>query len=237
VIWQNEPIYAPDKHPKIFSILVSNLPRYLTFRTFHIFSLFVQIRSAYSKYMNRFSLCILSIKTDSFCIFSVYELQNFFRRFTSFHVFSVYVQILFVYSQCTNRFILRILSICTDSLRILGEWALIILYIQNIIIFFTAFKGILLQKIYVCVQLDWRPIRNNRLSGPSLLTNFFPCILIVREMIRIWYLGEFKFIFEKNLRSESGDQELAFDKKKQMWKISCKCTFMSENLNLNFSLK
>ncbi len=42
------------------------------------------------------------------------------------------------------------------------------------------------------------------------------------------YLGDFKFIFENNLGSWSGDQELAFDEKKRMSKISCKCTFKDE---------
>ncbi len=39
------------------------------------------------------------------------------------------------------------------------------------------------------------------------------------------YLSEFEFIFENNLGAWSGAQELAFDDKKQMSKISCKCTF------------
>jgi hypothetical protein len=39
------------------------------------------------------------------------------------------------------------------------------------------------------------------------------------------YLGDFEFIFENNLGSWSGDQELAFDEKKRMSKISSKCTF------------
>jgi hypothetical protein len=60
--------------------------------------------------MNRFILGILNIQTDSFCVFSVYEQQNFVR-FTLFRVFSVYVQILSAYSQYTNRFIPCILGI------------------------------------------------------------------------------------------------------------------------------
>ncbi len=45
--------------------------------------------------------------------------------------------------------------------------------------------------------------------------NCFPHILIIRGMtIEFEYLGEFKFIFENNLGSWSGDQKLAFDEKK-----------------------
>jgi hypothetical protein len=56
--------------------------------------------------------------------------------------------------------------------------------------------------------------------------NFFPRILIIRGMtFEFKYLGDFEFIFENNLGSLSGDQELAFDEKKRMSKISCKCTF------------
>jgi hypothetical protein len=39
------------------------------------------------------------------------------------------------------------------------------------------------------------------------------------------YLGEFEFVFENYLGAWSGAQELAFDEKKRMLKISCKCTF------------
>ncbi len=56
--------------------------------------------------------------------------------------------------------------------------------------------------------------------------NFFPRILIIRGMtFEFEYLGDFEFIFENNLGPLSGDQELAFDGKKRMSKISCKCTF------------
>ncbi len=138
------------------------------FCKFRVFSVCVQIRSTYAQYMNRFILHILSIQTDSFRVFSVYKQQNLVRRFISFHVFSVYVQILSAYSQYTNRSIPHILSICTDSFCVFGEWAQIILNIRNGIIFITAFKGIILQKKYVCVQLDRRPTSNNRLYGPSM---------------------------------------------------------------------
>ncbi len=75
------------------------------------------------------------------------------------------------------------------------------------------------------MQLDRRPKRNNQLFGPNMTNNFFPRILIIRGMtFEFEYLGDFEFIFENNLGSWSGDQELAFDEKKRMSKISCKCT-------------
>jgi hypothetical protein len=50
--------------------------------------------------------------------------------------------------------------------------------------------------------------------------NFFPRILIIRGMtFKFEYLGDFEFIFENDLGSLSGDQELAFDEKKRMSKI------------------
>ncbi len=55
--------------------------------------------------------------------------------------------------------------------------------------------------------------------------NFFPRILITRGMtFKFEYLAEFEFIFKNNLGAWSGAQELAFDEKKWMSKISCKCT-------------
>jgi hypothetical protein len=55
--------------------------------------------------------------------------------------------------------------------------------------------------------------------------NFFPRILITRGMtFKFEYLAEFEFIFKNNLGAWSGAQELAFDEKKRMSKISCKCT-------------
>ncbi len=56
--------------------------------------------------------------------------------------------------------------------------------------------------------------------------NFFLRILIIRGMtLKFEYLSEFEFIFENNLGAWSGAQEVAFDEKKRMSKISCKCTF------------
>ncbi len=97
---------------------------------------------------------ILSIRTDSFCIFSVYDtfipfilsiwtgklhlkiyliLRSLRICTDSFRVFSVYKQIHSV-----------ILSIHADSFHVFGEWALINSNIRNWIIFITDFKGILL---------------------------------------------------------------------------------------------
>jgi hypothetical protein len=46
--------------------------------------------------------------------------------------------------------------------------------------------------------------------------NFFLRILITCGMtFEFEYLGKFEFIFENNLRSESGDQDLAFDEKNE----------------------
>jgi hypothetical protein len=133
----------------------SSIPHILSIRIdrFCIYSVYEQIHSVYSQYMNRFILRILS---------------KLFLRFISFRVFSVYLQIISAYSQYTNRLNLRILSKRTDSFRILWECAQIILNIQNVIISFIPFKGILLQKKYICVQLDQRPTGNNQLFGPSL---------------------------------------------------------------------
>jgi hypothetical protein len=52
VVWPNKSIWVSNKHPKIFSILVSNLPRYSNFLCLP---------------------CILSIRIDLFCVFSVYD--------------------------------------------------------------------------------------------------------------------------------------------------------------------
>ncbi len=79
-------------------------------------------------------------------------------RTYSFRVFSVYKQIHSGYFQYMYRF-------C-----VLRECAQIILNIWNGIIFFAASKGTLLQeKEYVCVQLNQRPTKNNRLFISSLI--------------------------------------------------------------------
>jgi hypothetical protein len=108
----------------IFSILVSNSPRYSTFHAFHIFSVYVQIRSTYSLRMNRFILHIFSIRTGSFCVFSKCPQQNPFEDLSysayypftstdSLCIFSVYKQVHFVYSPymyCTGSF--RVFDMC-----------------------------------------------------------------------------------------------------------------------------
>jgi hypothetical protein len=140
MIWRNKLIWAPDKSPKIFRFW------------FQIrWDIQLYVHSAYSQYMYRSILHILSIWTDSFRVFSVYKQQNFVWRFTSFRIFSVYVQILSAYCQYTNRFIQCILSIHTDSFCVFGECAQIILNIRKGIFFCTAFKGILpLKKVCMC---------------------------------------------------------------------------------------
>jgi hypothetical protein len=97
-----------DKHPKIFSILVSNSPRYSTFCAFRVLSVYEQIRSMYFQYTNRFIPRILSIQTAKFCS-KIYLISRILSiRTDSFRVFSVYEQIHSTYSQYTHRFIPRI---------------------------------------------------------------------------------------------------------------------------------
>jgi hypothetical protein len=153
----------------------------------------------YYQYMNRFRFvpCILSIRTDSFRVFSVYEQQNLVRRFISFRVFSVYEQILSVYSQYTNRFIPRILSIRTDSFRVFGECTQIILNIWDWIIFIKAFKGYYFKKS-MCV-CNWTEDLQGIIDHLALAwqKNFFPRILIIHGMtFQFKYFGEFEFLFE-----------------------------------------
>jgi hypothetical protein len=103
VVWPNEPFWAPEKRPKIFSISVSNTSRdvrlfvHTHIHSIHtdsvcVFSLLsIKINYAYSQY------------TDKFSPHSVKTQQNSVRGFTSFCLLSVYVQ-----------FISHILSIQTD---------------------------------------------------------------------------------------------------------------------------
>jgi hypothetical protein len=74
------------------------------------------------------------------------QIAKFHWKISSLRVFSVYVQILSTYYQYKKRFIPCILSIYTDLFRIFGECAQINLNIRKGIIFFTAFKGLLLKK-------------------------------------------------------------------------------------------
>ncbi len=159
--------------------------------------IWIFVLSAYSQYTYRSVPHILSIQTDSFDVFSVYEqIPSVYSQYTNseFLFKDLPHSAYFLY---TYRFILRILSKRTDSFRLFGESTQIIWNIQNGIMIFTAFKGILLQKKYVCVQLDQRPTRNNRLFGPSLTKYVFSHILIICRMtIEFEYLSEFEFIFK-----------------------------------------
>jgi hypothetical protein len=105
--------------------LVSNSPIYLTFYAFPVFLVYLQNSSAYSQYTNRFIPRILSIRTDSFCVWRQYTQQNLMQRFTSFRLVSMYVQIHSTYCIYVNmnRFILHILSIHRDSFSTFGKCA------------------------------------------------------------------------------------------------------------------
>jgi hypothetical protein len=66
--------------------------------------------------------------------------------------------------------------------------------------------------MYVCVQLDPRPTRNNQLCGSGLTKKLLSAFQITYGMIfKFEYLGE----FENNPGYESGDQEGAFDERKK----------------------
>ncbi len=112
VVWPNKPIRAPDKHPKLFFIMVSNLPRSLTFHTFsvlpfRIFTIHKKIASAYSQYMNRFIPRFQSISTMTFC-FKIWRILHILCACTdSFLLLSVHEKIHSVYSQYTYRFLPR----------------------------------------------------------------------------------------------------------------------------------
>ncbi len=151
VVWSNEPLWALDKCPKIFLILVSNSSRSSIIRAFCIFWVFAQNSFLYSQYTHRLILCILSTRTDSFCVFSENTQRKLVWRFNSLLVSSIYIHIHSAYSQYKNRFIPHILSIPTDSFRVFCKCAQIILNIRKRIIFFTAFKVALFQKtIWMC---------------------------------------------------------------------------------------
>ncbi len=112
--------------------------------------------------MSRSVPCILSIRTDSFRVFSVYEQihsvcsqykkqLNFVRRFTSFRLVFVFVQILSAYSHYTKRYILHIFSIHTDSFRVFEECAQIILNFGMELFLLQLLKGHYFKKsMYVC---------------------------------------------------------------------------------------
>jgi hypothetical protein len=102
VVWPNESIWASDKRPKTFSILVPNSPKYWTFHSFSIFLVYEQIHSVYLQYTNRFIPHIQKIHTAKFHL----KILKF-----TFSAFYSYVQVHTVYSRYTNRFIPSILSI------------------------------------------------------------------------------------------------------------------------------
>jgi hypothetical protein len=145
VVWPNKPVWAPDKNPKIFSILVSNLLRYSTIHAFRVFSVYVQICSAYSQYTSRFIPSMLIIQTDSVRIFSEYTQQNSVKNLSYsaysvymhrlLRIFSVYNQIYSPYYQYTQRFVLRIRQMHPTDFEY-SDWNY----------FFHSYKGKLLQK-------------------------------------------------------------------------------------------
>jgi hypothetical protein len=111
VIWPIEPNEAPDNRPKIFSILVSNR---LDIRLF--------VHSAYFQYTYRSIPRILSIQTDSFCIFSVYEQSHSaYSQYTNSEISFEYLPHS-AYSLYTYRFFPRICSIRTDSIPVFSEY-------------------------------------------------------------------------------------------------------------------
>jgi hypothetical protein len=97
----------------LINMLGNIFSRYLTFCAFSVFSVYAQIHSAYSQYTNRFIPHILSVQTDSFRVFSVYEQRNLVQRFSSFCI---------VYIYCTYLFFPRILSIQTDLFRVFSVY-------------------------------------------------------------------------------------------------------------------
>ncbi len=89
-----------------------------------------QIHSSYSQYTNRFIQHIQQIHIGKFCS-KTYLIPHILHICTdSFCIFSVYNIFLPAYSQCIYRFIPH-----------MWRMAQIILIIQNGIIFFAAFKG------------------------------------------------------------------------------------------------
>ncbi len=154
---------------------VRSVPCILSIRTdsFRIFSVYEQIHSAYSQYTYRFIPCVLSTvyETAKFCSKIYLIPRSLCIRTDSFCIFSVYEEIYSAYFQYTYRFDLRIRRMRPNNLEF-----------QNGIIFFTAFERTLLQKKYLCVQLDQRPTRNNLLFAPCLTKKFFLHILIIPGM-------------------------------------------------------
>jgi hypothetical protein len=133
--------------------------------------------SAYSPYTYRFILLILSIQTDSFCIFSAY------------------------------------VQISSSYLANLPNTK-----IRKGIIFLTAFKGTLLQNsIYVCNWTqDLQRIIKYFALGLKKNSAFYDN---TQMTFKFENLGDFEFVFKNIFRYESGDQEGAFDERKQKLKV------------------
>jgi hypothetical protein len=178
----------------------SCIPRILSIHTdpFHVFSVYKQIHSAYSQYMNRFIPCILSIRTEKFR-WKINLIPGILHIHTnSFRAFSVYEQIHSAYSQCTNRFIPHILSLCADSFHVFGECAQIISNIFGMELFsLQLLKGHYFKKVCMCAV---GPTGINPLCGPSLTKKFLSAYSDNSKMtFEFEYLREFEFIFENNL--------------------------------------
>ncbi len=157
----------------------------------------------YFQHTIRFIPDILSIQT-----------VNFVQRFTLFRVFFIYVLILSAYSQYMNKLMPCILSIPIDSFRIFGECAQIILNVWNGIIFFLAFKGILLEKsMHVC---NWTKDLQGIINYLVLAwqKNFFPHILIMRNDLQIRISRRIQIILTTNLGRNQGTRSLLLMRKK-----------------------
>ncbi len=110
VVWPNKPIWAPDKHLKIFrfwfQICQDTVFYFSCFP--YILHIYVQICSPYSQYTKNFIPRILSVWIDSFSMHSKIPFEYLPNS---------------AYSPNMYRFTLRILSIQTDSFRIFSLYA------------------------------------------------------------------------------------------------------------------
>jgi hypothetical protein len=159
-----------------------------------ILSVYKQIHSAYSQYMNRFIPHIQQICTAIF-LPKIYLIPSILQMHRFILCISVYEQIHSVYS----KYILKdsfceFCSICTDSFCIFGEFVQIMSNIRNGIFFFIAVNWGTTSKtsMHVC---NWT-------KGPQGIFNYCLCsrILTTRGMtFEFKYLGKFKLIFENKL--------------------------------------
>jgi hypothetical protein len=116
VVWPNKPFWAPEKSPKIFSISVSNTSRDVRlFVHTHILSIHTDSVCVFSVYKRLF-IRILSIRTNSVRVQRINSkilLEDFphsaYSQFTYnlFRTFSVYKQIFSAHSQWMYRFFWR----------------------------------------------------------------------------------------------------------------------------------